>query len=559
MSIFSYKYDFSIVMGYYNRKTQVKRTLDKFADTYKDYNYEVIIVDDNSTLEHALDEVVKEYSYPIKYIKISAEEKGNRINPSVVYNKGFREAEGKIVIIQNPECIHMGNLLGKLKTTLTYNEYIAFSAYNCTSEELTVRLLNDINLINDQEYNNLNVPCWYNHPTRREVHFHFCAAMMNDNLKLLGGFDETLADGAWFDDDEILLSIKNKMKLNIRTLPPEAGFVIHQWHARDAESKFTKEQHNALIDKNRQIMTKYREAHAMYNFPFPKLAHFYWDGSNFSYLNLMTIISFNRHHTAWRLNVFCPKNPTKVKSWKGDEQKEEYTGKDYFDELKKIPNLTIHYIDTDSLPFTHKTASEIIKSDFFRLYVLNKYGGLWSDFDIIYTGNVEKYHVEKMSGKNANKSMVLYRYPIEGRDYNIFPVGLFLSQKNNSILGTIIKNIDMFYNPDSYQSLGCQMFQFIFNKQSYKDAKDILKQMKLPELFFGDANCYLPIKWNELDNLYVHEDRKIEEFEGSSEVFGIHWFNGATASKQYCNNLDIENAKKTQKCLVDKFIAKYSK
>ena len=558
--MFDYKYDFSIVMGYYNRKKQTIRTLDKFAELYTSQKYEVIIVDDNSNEEHDLTEIISNYKFPINYIKISAEEKGGRINPCSVYNKGFREANGKIVVIQNPECIHMGNLLSYLTLNLTDNDYKAFSAYNCTSEELTLELLGDLNKINDADFTQRNRICWYNHPQLRPVHYHFCAAIYNDNLKLLGGFDEEYAKGAWFDDDSLLLSIANNLKLNIQTIDPsEAGFVIHQWHSRDAESKYTKEEHNALIQTNRELFESNRNYHKSISFSYPKLLHLYWDGSNFSYLNLLTVLSFNKYNKFWKINVFCPKNPTKVKSWKGDEQKEEYTGKDYFDELKKIINLTIHYIDTDNLSFTHKNASEIIKSDFFRLYVLNKYGGLWSDFDIIYTGSVEKYHLEKMTGKNASKNMVLYRYPIEGRDFHIFPVGLFLAQKNNSILGTIIKNIDMFYNPDSYQSLGCQMFQFIFNKQNYMKAKDILKQMKLPELFFGDANCYLPIKWNELDNLYVREDRTIEEFEGSSEVFGIHWFNGATASKQYCNKLNIDDVIKTPKCLVDKFIATYSK
>ena len=106
--MFDYKYEFSIVMGYYNRKKQTIRTLDKFAELYTSQNYEVIIVDDNSTEEHDLTDVISNYKFPINYIKISAEEKGGRINPSSVYNKGFREANGKIVVIQNPECIHMG-------------------------------------------------------------------------------------------------------------------------------------------------------------------------------------------------------------------------------------------------------------------------------------------------------------------------------------------------------------------------------------------------------------------------------------------------------------------
>jgi len=66
--LFKYKYDISIVMGYYNRKQQTINTLDYF-ENYKSYNYEVIIVDDNSTPEHHLDDIIKKYTFPIKYIK----------------------------------------------------------------------------------------------------------------------------------------------------------------------------------------------------------------------------------------------------------------------------------------------------------------------------------------------------------------------------------------------------------------------------------------------------------------------------------------------------------
>ena len=48
--MFVYSYDFSIIMGYYNRKKQIINTLNEFHNNYNEYNYEVIIVDDNRTI-----------------------------------------------------------------------------------------------------------------------------------------------------------------------------------------------------------------------------------------------------------------------------------------------------------------------------------------------------------------------------------------------------------------------------------------------------------------------------------------------------------------------------
>lgn len=555
--LFKYKYDISIVMGYYNRKPQTINTLNYF-ENYKNYKYEVIIVDDNSTPEHQLDDIIKNYTFPIKYIKITAEEKGNRINPCVTYNKGFKEAEGERVIIQNPECIHRGNILEYVNTKLTYDDYMAFSCYNCSSFELTQELLNNISLINDPSFHRRNQFTWYNHPIFRPVHYHFCAAIMNDNLKLLGGFNEEFAKGHSFDDNEILLSIKQNLNLNIKTIDPnDGGFVIHQWHPRDAESKFTQQEFNIMLNNNRKLYETYLDEHNKYNFQFPKLLHLYWDGSPLSYLNLLTVLSFNKYHIGWKINVFCPIKRNEHISWTTHEQKTKYIGTDYFNELKKIQNVNIHYIDTDLLPFEHKDASEVIKSDYFRLYILNTFGGLWSDFDIIYTNNIERYY--KMLNLQPSKNMIIYRYVWEQANSNVYPVGMFLSRKNNSILNTLLEHINLFYMKTNYQCLGCTMFHMIFNNYNKNPtATAILSKMRLKELYIDNADCYLKIKWNQLDNFYKMKDIPTTLYEQDSNIIGVHWFNGADVSKEYCNNLNLDLIKNSEpSCLIDKFVKQY--
>ena len=556
--LFKYKYDISIVMGYYNRKPQTINTLNYFEQQYKKYNYEVIIVDDNSVPEHQLDDTIKQYTFPIKYIKITEEEKGDRINPCVTYNRGFKEADGERVIIQNPECIHRGDILGYVKQNLTYDDYTAFSCYNCNSQELTEELLQNSSLITDKSFNSRNIFHWYNHPKYRPVHYHFCAAMMNDNLKLLGGFDEAFAKGHSYDDNEILLSVSKNLKLNIKTIGPnEGGYVIHQWHPNVAQTKFPPTIFTNMLNRNKNLYETYVREHSKYNFQFPKLLHLYWDGSPFSYLNLLTVLSFNKYHMGWKINVFCPINRNKHKSWTSFEQKKEYSGKSYFDELIKIQNVNIHYIDTDLLPFEHKDASEVIKSDYFRLYILNKFGGLWSDFDIIYTNSIEKYYRDK--SLNESKHIIIYRYKWEEANKNVYPVGLFLSNKNNSVLNSILKNINIFYNKLNYQCLGTTMFESIFEK--YKNNSmlaKIITNMSLKELYIDHSDCYLKVKWNQLDTFYKDQNVPTSLFEQDNNIIGIHWFNGADVSKDYCNNLNLDVLKNSEPtCLIDKFVKQY--
>ena len=56
--------------------------------------------------------------------------------------------------------------------------------------------------------------------------------LYKSKLDILGGFDERFADGFSFDDDELLFSIKNKLKLDVKIIPPDNQFVIHQYHSR---------------------------------------------------------------------------------------------------------------------------------------------------------------------------------------------------------------------------------------------------------------------------------------------------------------------------------------
>ena len=66
----------SIVMAYYNRKNQTLETLKGFQKMYAGkYNFEVVIVDDNSNDESKLEEDIKQFTFPINLIVISAEEK----------------------------------------------------------------------------------------------------------------------------------------------------------------------------------------------------------------------------------------------------------------------------------------------------------------------------------------------------------------------------------------------------------------------------------------------------------------------------------------------------
>ena len=103
----------SIVMSYHDRRKQLLKTLDSihyFGDP------EIIIVDDAS------DERIEDIP-GITVIRIEPGQK-TWINPCIPFNIGFARAKGDMIIIQNPECIHIGDIL---KYTENLKEGIIFS------------------------------------------------------------------------------------------------------------------------------------------------------------------------------------------------------------------------------------------------------------------------------------------------------------------------------------------------------------------------------------------------------------------------------------------------
>jgi len=211
----------SIVTAYHNRLQLFINTL-KSIESSEIKDFEVIAVDDGSSDEHRLERLLPRFPY-LKIIRIEPEDKW-WVNPCVPYNLGFKEAKGDIIIIQNPECRHMGDILKKTSNLKT-DEYISFACYSLDKDS-TYSPIKNLKII-DRPISYDGQLGWYNHSKYRAFGYHFCSAIHKNNLDLLGGFDERYAKGIGYDDNEILVRIR-RMGLNINIV--DSPFVSHQWH-----------------------------------------------------------------------------------------------------------------------------------------------------------------------------------------------------------------------------------------------------------------------------------------------------------------------------------------
>jgi glycosyltransferase involved in cell wall biosynthesis len=209
----------SIVMAYYNRQQLLDKTMESIAaSAIKDY--ELIIIDDGSNIPVVCDRANK-------ILRIEPKKKWWH-NPCIPFNVGFKEATGDIIIIQNPECYHVGDILTCAINNVKLNTYLSFGCYALNSFQTELfRVDTNSIFIENRKYRHPENNGWYNHPIHRPCGYHFCSAIMKEDLDKLGGFDEKYANGISFDDDDFIRRIKRMgMFVNITEFP----YVLHQYH-----------------------------------------------------------------------------------------------------------------------------------------------------------------------------------------------------------------------------------------------------------------------------------------------------------------------------------------
>lgn len=226
-------------MAYYNRRKLLYNTLKSIENSKFSDNVEVIVVDDASNDNNRIEDLVNEIKLDLKIIRVEQKDKW-WMNPCVPYNIGFKHAKNDIIIIQNPECLHFGEIIEYTLNNIKENTYLNFATYSV--DEFNTNQINKINFNNPNFRNQIGKilfplvnrtvyidgeTAWYNHSIYRPHMLHFCSAICKKDLEELGGFDERYAQGIAYDDNDLLLRIQRK-GMNIKII--DSPFVIHQFH-----------------------------------------------------------------------------------------------------------------------------------------------------------------------------------------------------------------------------------------------------------------------------------------------------------------------------------------
>ena len=240
--------ELTIVMTYYNREKQLLNTLESFRQY--DYDFNVVIVDDDSPEDINL----PDYSFTPFILKLHNK---TWFNTASVYNWGFHKAleyNPRIILIQNAECQHWGDIIGEA-LKVTDENYIAFPAYSLAQNETA-----SLNIIKNKVAEFNGDSAWYNHPIYRPVGFHFCSAITTENLKKINGFDERFCPGIAFEDNMLLHQIRN---LGLRIDIPESPMVFHQWHYDGSCHDAARVERNKNLWLELEQKTEFRAVHTL--------------------------------------------------------------------------------------------------------------------------------------------------------------------------------------------------------------------------------------------------------------------------------------------------------
>lgn len=238
----------SIVMANHNRRKLLINTLKTIEFYNKDRDIEVIVVDDNSDKSESIVDVPGLFKIPVIIIPIEKSDK-KWMCCCMPFNIGFSYATGNIIIIQNPENLHVGDIVGYALKHSVINVFLSFALYSMNQEESTklikktiskgifegIRLKEAIGtFVGKKEQWKDGDTCWYNHSMYQPAGNHLISAIRRTDLEDLNGFDERYGLGFAYDDFEFKVRILRK-KMIIKII--DDPFAVHQRHALAAYDK----------------------------------------------------------------------------------------------------------------------------------------------------------------------------------------------------------------------------------------------------------------------------------------------------------------------------------
>ena len=267
----------------------------------------------------------------------------------------------------------------------------------------------------------------------------------------------------------------------------------------------------------------------------PKIVFTYWEGDQLSVLHYLTIYSLHKYNPELDIFIYTDHSPKNIlREWNTHEHSIDIQKKIPLSKLVEVnPNkIFLRPINFQEEYQFDNNISIIFKADFTRIAKLYEHGGIWFDMDILFIKPIPDFFFKE------NIEAFIFNYS------EVIPTGFLSNIPKSKYLENLYKgSLEIIKNKNlnNYQKIGPIIWIEEYIKLNKKEKKEI-KTL--------DNNLIYPFLWNELDKLFNKSNAIIPE-----NTFGIHWFNGAPITKEYINQLDINNIN-PDKSLFDNLIHK---
>lgn len=251
----------------------------------------------------------------------------------------------------------------------------------------------------------------------------------------------------------------------------------------------------------------------------PKIAYFYWGNTELPYLRFLSVYSFCKFNPDWKIKVYYPVEFTKKNSWNTHENQHEFTGGDYWYQLKALNVELVEY--NMELLQVHNTISEVFKSEFLKQYLSGVFGGVWIDMDIIFFKSMN--HLSVNTPSNANVTNVISINEKYGHS-----VGFSLSSPDNDYHCYFLQHAKKTFDETKYQGIGPDMMNRVC--PTFKSIKEKFPQSEAINMSIDTVYAY---DFNYIDKIYNSPD--MDRFTKNS--IGLHWYGGYPGAGTYINSL----------------------
>lgn len=225
----------SVIMACFNKRQILINTLRSIEHFGVNYPMEIIVVDDAS--DEKIDDIpvlFKELNIRLIIIKRKV---AKWRNPTNAMNTALNFVRGDAVMINNADCLHMGDIIGYVFRNFNFSSYLTFSAYK--GAKLPTGIFDDIDW-NDEAmvkklFDNVHPEIsdnWHFHTLTNPSYDKFSyipyvAVLSTKNMEALSGYDERYSGGIGLEDSDILVRIHN---LGLKIIHVDYPFCVHQKH-----------------------------------------------------------------------------------------------------------------------------------------------------------------------------------------------------------------------------------------------------------------------------------------------------------------------------------------